>query len=491
MEAERARVGVGNDTALLARHHTRRNRLVRLNTPFLFTGLPWNLDRRLSPGGCLPTGCDAGPQPLTPFPFEGLAFDPRTQAIGPVGTYNDPNYTASVLTGVRNRMLSYVSGTITPPKFNGDSTVLAWPPVDPAAIPLTAAAPVITSTPLLTAAVGAGYGYDVNAVDAPADVLTYSLPAAPLGMAIDPATGLIAWTPTGVGSFPVTVQVTDQTALFSTQPFTIVVSAAPVNTSPSITSSPSLTATDSPGDTLIFALTQGPAGMSMSAADLITWTPTLAQVGGQPVSVQVTDQGGLFAQQAFTVTVSLPPNNPPSFTSTPVLTARALSPYSYDANATDPDAGAVLTFSLPAAPAGMTINPTTGVIAWTPAAGQVGANPVTARVTDQFLASADQASTVIVSPTETLTVTSAETNRITTTTRRWRANGTSTLIAGSTITLYVGDPATGRRIGSAVVQANGSWSLAGNLNFGQGVNPAPGTAVSTFGTQRTFNWIFR
>jgi len=41
-------------------------------------------------------------------------------------------------------------------------------------------------------------------------------------------------------------------------------------------------------------------------------------------------------------------------------------PYAYDVDATDPDAGDVLTYSLTTAPAGMSVNPTSGLIAWTP-----------------------------------------------------------------------------------------------------------------------------
>ena len=42
-------------------------------------------------------------------------------------------------------------------------------------------------------------------------------------------------------------------------------------------------------------------------------------------------------------------------------------------NATDPDAGDTLTYSLTTAPTGMTINATTGLISWTPTKAQVGA----------------------------------------------------------------------------------------------------------------------
>ena len=82
-------------------------------TPLSFTGLPWNHDRRLSPGGCIDTtgdgvvDCEATPQPLTPFPFEGSAMDPRTLGNLPTGIYADPNYVSGSIS-IRDRMLSYV-----------------------------------------------------------------------------------------------------------------------------------------------------------------------------------------------------------------------------------------------------------------------------------------------------------------------------------------------------------------------------------------------
>lgn len=125
--------------------------------PFYFSGLPWALDRRLSPAGCIDTNgdgtpdCEATPQPLDPFPFE--ASDPRTQASVPAGLYSDPNFTASPLTDARNRIFSFVDPTRTRPgvagipetasgNFNGNATVLAFPPRDPALIPIAPATPV-------------------------------------------------------------------------------------------------------------------------------------------------------------------------------------------------------------------------------------------------------------------------------------------------------------------------------------------------------------
>lgn len=51
--------------------------LGRLAAPFAFSGISWNLDRRLGPGGC-DGPCETEPQPLDPFPFEEL--DPRAGA---------------------------------------------------------------------------------------------------------------------------------------------------------------------------------------------------------------------------------------------------------------------------------------------------------------------------------------------------------------------------------------------------------------------------
>ncbi len=105
-----------------------------LATPAIFEGLPWNVDRRLGPGGCLnaagqPGGvlCDATVQRLIPFPSSDL--DPRTQATLPITAYNDPNYTATPLTSASNRIVSFCDGAIG--KFNGDSTLFAAPLANP------------------------------------------------------------------------------------------------------------------------------------------------------------------------------------------------------------------------------------------------------------------------------------------------------------------------------------------------------------------------
>ncbi len=128
-----------------------------LDTAYFFSGIPWNLDRRLSPNGCN-GACESTPQPLNPFPFETL--DPRLQAQLPTGSYSDPNYTSSTLADVRNRIFSYVNGT---GKFDGNNTVLAWPPPTPGALP-------ITPTPALALACALPPLADTTAPTVPAGV---------------------------------------------------------------------------------------------------------------------------------------------------------------------------------------------------------------------------------------------------------------------------------------------------------------------------------
>lgn len=152
------------------------------------------------------------------------------------------------------------------------------------------------------------------------------------------------------------------------------------------------------GDVLSYSLATAPAGMGINPiTGLIQWTPVFAQIGNHTVRVVVTDAAGAFAEQLYTVTVTdPPPNQPPVIASTAPTGAAVEVPYTYAVIATDPDAGDVLTYSLDAAPAGMTINAATGLIQWFPLTGQVGNNNVTVRVRDVSNASVTQSFTIAV-----------------------------------------------------------------------------------------------
>ena len=92
-------------------------------------------------------------------------------------------------------------------------------------------APSITSTPSLAAAVDQPYRYQVIATDPDVeDTLTFSLPTVPAGMSINPAGGLIQFTPTAdqIGMHSVTVRVTDRGGLSAEQSFVVIVSDTPI-----------------------------------------------------------------------------------------------------------------------------------------------------------------------------------------------------------------------------------------------------------------------
>ena len=85
--------------------------------------------------------------------------------------------------------------------------------------------PVMTSTPVVNAAINTLYSYQLTASDPDGGPLTFSLASAPAGMTLDGA-GLITWTPVSTGIQPVTARVTDPTGLRYDQEFNISVTAA-------------------------------------------------------------------------------------------------------------------------------------------------------------------------------------------------------------------------------------------------------------------------
>ena len=135
------------------------------NQPFAFEGIPWDLDRRLSPGGCQAidpvthvAACESTPQPLDPFPWSEQ--DPRLLAGGaivaggavPTAPYTDAAFTSAPLSSTADRILSYIPNAAAT-RFGGNATVLALP---------TAASKVqgITPTPLLSQSGPALLGID-------------------------------------------------------------------------------------------------------------------------------------------------------------------------------------------------------------------------------------------------------------------------------------------------------------------------------------------
>ncbi len=256
-------------------------------------------------------------------------------------------------------------------------------------------APSITSTPAAEITEGNLFLYQIAATDPEARTLTYNLLAGPTGASLN-SSGLLQWQSQvgDAGSVDFNLEVSDHLGGAVQQSFTLLVSSVPVNTPPQILSSPDTAATvgqlyeydvnalDGDGDTLSYQLTASPSGMTINATNgLISWTPTVAQTGNHDVVISVTDGQGGEATQSFAVTVPVPVNNPPEITSTPSSLANIGTEYLYQVTASDPE-GNPLVFSLSQSPAGMQINAVSGLIDWTPVAGQTGSHDITLEVSD-------------------------------------------------------------------------------------------------------------
>jgi hypothetical protein len=242
-----------------------------------------------------------------------------------------------------------------------------------------------------------------TASDDPANTLTYSLVNPPVGALIS-ANGVITWTPSeqqGPSTNLITTVVTDNgiPPLSATNSFTVTVTevnSAPVLTVPSnqtinefetLSVSASATDPDIPANSLLFSLLSPPAGMTIvPETGAINWTPGESQGPSvNTITVVVTDNGSppLSATNSFIVTVN-EVNSPPSLTVPTNQTIDELTTLSVFASATDPDLPAnILTFSLLSRPNGMTINPASGLISWTPTEAQgPSTNTITVVVTD-------------------------------------------------------------------------------------------------------------
>jgi hypothetical protein len=141
--------------------------------------------------------------------------------------------------------------------------------------------------------------------------------------------------------------------------------------------------TDVDGNRLkISAVTQGTNGsVTINTDNTLSYSPKANFCGTDSFTYTVSDGKG--GTDTATVNVKVKAvNDAPTFTSTPVTTATAGALYTYDVNATDPDAGDTLAYSLTIKPTGMTIDAATGLIQWTPTSVQAGANDVAVRVAD-------------------------------------------------------------------------------------------------------------
>jgi len=144
------------------------------------------------------------------------------------------------------------------------------------------------------------------------------------------------------------------------------------------------------GDTLTYTWNKnGGTFEGSTSGSSVTWRAPSAE-GNYTVSCEVSDGEATDSEQVIISVGDV--NHPPVITSTAVTSATKGEPYSYNVDATDSD-GDTLTYSLTTKPSGMSINSSTGLIAWTPTTS--GDYNVTVKVSDGEL-SATQSFTITV-----------------------------------------------------------------------------------------------
>jgi hypothetical protein len=307
------------------------------------------------------------------------------------------------------------------------------------------AAPIITSTAVTSASLGGTYTYQVVASGNPDPV--YSLVTAPDGMTINSQTGRISWVPTlaQLGTQAVTVQAANSLGQVP-QSFNVTVRdttppTVPTNLQATSINPTSVTLTWNPStDNVAVAgykvysavfVVGGPHGGGHWTYSLVsTVTGTTATISGltpnhgYTFTVTAFDTSGNesgYSSPYLAVTTTSAPIWGYTYGSTSVV---ANHPISLRPSATgNPPA---ITYSVVSGPSGLTIDPNTGLVSWTPTPSQVGASPVTFQATNAI-------------GSTNLTLTLAVTPDVPVLSWSW-ANGTGPYaLAGSPVAIQVSD----------------------------------------------------
>lgn len=291
----------------------------------------------------------------------------------------------------------------------------------PAPAPQPAPTPAVNQPPIWSASnptyfsihAGDNLQFSLVATDPENDPLTYSSYSLPYGAVFNPSSKTFYWTPSS-----------NQTGYFSPQfnvydghnysYFTVTISIAGQTTTSSTNQKPvwdggtgtkdirvgqvlqfTVSAHDPEDEPVTYSVFNMPSNASFqSSSRLFTWTPVVADIGTHIVTFRASD-GVKYNDADVTITVQeaastniTPTNHAPVFVNfNPPIKGRVNQLYSYDLNAIDAD-GDNVTYGISSGPTGLFINPTTGLVQWTPSPLQTNFSKVSVYASDSKVSTA-------------------------------------------------------------------------------------------------------
>ena len=261
---------------------------------------------------------------------------------------------------------------------------------------------------------GEGANFWVYGADPEGQEIVFSATGLPPGISINPSTGLVSGSigDAAAGTYAVTVMVSDG-FLSGSRSFTwtvLAVNSQPVMPSPGSQSSNEdeavslqLNASDPDGDVLTFSSLRLPPGLSLDpATGLISGSPTFEAAGTYNVKVSVTD-GSLSRDRFFSWEI-VDVNRAPSLAVPDDQSDHEGDSVDLALLASDPD-GEDVTYSASGLPSGLSLDPSTGLIAGTIEAGEAGTYTVTVEASDGSLSDTQSFTWTVLVP-HTLSITS-------------------------------------------------------------------------------------
>ncbi len=319
----------------------------------------------------------------------GTVGTPYSQSI--VATGGVVPYVYSVIPGTlpAGLALSPTTGTIGGTPTSSVTTPFTITVIDAAGLAVSRTYTIsflsITTATLPNGAVGVAYSQTLAAAGAPPFNWTITVGALPAGLTLTSGTGAITGTPTSPVSSTFTVQVTDAGSGTATRSFTVVPLGITTNSigTASVGSVYSATVAAAGGTSpYTFSMASGtlPTGLSLSAAGVISGTPSVA--GPATFTVRVTDSVGGASTKSFTL-------SPLGITTATLANGQVGVSYSQTVGAAGGTAPYTFTGTLPA---GLSLNSATGAITGTPASSATANFTVT--VTDSLSVSSAKSFTI-------------------------------------------------------------------------------------------------